>query len=224
MAWAYVNSTSGSAGGSNPALTTTWNITTGNRLFYAVHGSGTAVTSVADSAGNTYALIYSDSNLVIYAATITAGGGGTVTVTGTNTGGTSAAVILAEYSGVAGPVDVSVGTATATSNTPTSAATAATTGANELVIGVGTMIGANPTITGGTGYTLRTSFTLTTQYSIAWEDEDSGSSGTTQTASFALVTAEAGEVVCAAIKLAAPSSGIPTIRRVNQAVMRAAVT
>lgn len=152
-----------SKGASSGASTTTSAFssatTTGNLIVVSIstNGAANAVTSVTDTAGNTYAKVWSVANSSVtsdlwYAENITGGASQTVTVTVSTARAT--AVVAHEYSGISltSSLDKSV-TATGSSNAPASGNTPTTTVASEIVIGAVAMLGGATTFTVGSGYT-----------------------------------------------------------------------
>jgi hypothetical protein len=152
------------------AVTPGSNVTIGNRLVVEVgvwsEASPTA-TSVTDAAGNTYTELLhfkaSDkTEMSIWTAPITAGGGTRPTITVTPSSKADTGVVALEYSGVstisgATVLDQSIfntGT-TKAAETVLSGPTPPTTGENELAIGFYLDSGFGDTLGGGPGYTTR---------------------------------------------------------------------
>lgn len=140
--------------------TASWTSTSGNALFATIEADTVAANgiTVTDSKGNTWTRVISTSlagtfDLEVWAAfNIT--GGATHTVTATdNGGGVDSLIMVEEWSGVAtsSAIDKSVGATGVASSAANSGATAATTQANEVVIGVVAASG-NDTFTPGASY------------------------------------------------------------------------
>lgn len=159
--------------------------------------AGSAAMSVSDNKGNTWSKYTEsphwqpsgfDAVSEVWSAPQTTAG--TTTVTITYTGPTSSnfqwATAIQDYSGTStatgsGAVDVSAA-AKGSSTSPNSGTTGATTAAHELVIGGYSDDGAGNTLNAGTGFTLRIKKDGTTVSQAAIEDEDSGSIGSTLSA------------------------------------------
>ena len=152
------------------AVTPGSNVTTGNRLVVEVGMWSKAwptATSVTDSAGNHYVellhFMASDkTEMSIWTAPVTAGGGTRPTITVTPSSKTDMGVVALEYAGVSTVSDSTVvdrstlndGT-TGAAGTVSPGATQPTTGANELAIGFYLDSGFGDTLSGGSGYTTR---------------------------------------------------------------------
>lgn len=136
------------------------NTTSGNTIICGgAYNNDTAGTlSLSDNKGNTFNQIATGSSggdtqgTLFYAYNITGGASHQITAT-MSANFHDIAVICREYSGLTttDPLDKSSGTATALGTSHTSAATAATTQANELVVGF-IAASANTTCTAGTNY------------------------------------------------------------------------
>ncbi len=161
MAIALVQSQTGTATGANTSQPATWagNTTTGNLIVVAVSVSVNtlnSVTSITDSQTNTYTRIrstlYGSSAEceLWYAINITGGTLPTVTVNHTVS---SVAFTMREYSGLAtvSPLDKGISAVATTGTAMSSGATAATTQADELVLGY-MASGGTTSYTLGTGY------------------------------------------------------------------------
>ncbi|MGH9206337.1 MAG: fibronectin type III domain-containing protein, partial [Acidimicrobiales bacterium] len=164
---------SATAHGSNKsslAVAPSSNITTGNRLVVEAatwNGSGATTSSVTDSAGNTYVELThftaSDgTEMSIWSAPITKGGGTKPTITVRPTSSADVGLTSLEYSGLSSVADASVvdQKANATGMTTSarsisSGATGATTANNELAIGFYADSGFGDTLTPDPGYTSR---------------------------------------------------------------------
>lgn len=217
MAWAFVQAT---VSNTNVAFASGGNITTGNRLFVISNG----ITGVSDTAGNTWTQLGGSGVTTVWETTVTAGGGTapTITITG---GGGNQGIILAEYSGVQGPLDVStVNTSGVTVTSP------ASTGANELALGIATDAGdgTHPhgpfTATTGTFRAGSSGGGITQTVSLA--DLDSGSSGGTTSFTFVKGGSGTGAIFTTVllVKLAAPAVVRNRVARLaNLATMRGSV-
>jgi Domain of unknown function (DUF4082)/Concanavalin A-like lectin/glucanases superfamily/Fibronectin type III domain/Viral BACON domain/Bacterial Ig domain len=167
----FVQKVSGnSATGSSMQLTPASAITTGNRIVVmaGVWSFGAAtISGVADAAGNTYTKVASvkaseDTELSVWTAPITAGGGTKPAITITATGSADIGAAATEYSGLsaaAGTAAVdqfktATGTATA-AGFVTSGPTAALTGDNGLAMGFYADSGFSRTLTADPNYTER---------------------------------------------------------------------
>jgi hypothetical protein len=134
--------------------------TTGNLIVVGVSfDSGTlnTVTAVSDSKSNTYTKILdldgTQDVTLWYAQNITGGASHTVTVTFNSGAGAALGFVAQEFTGIASSssLDKSV-IAQGTSTTPASGNTAATTQADELVVGVLGFSSTSTSITLGSGY------------------------------------------------------------------------
>jgi len=174
------------SGVSTAAVTPSANITTGNRLVVLVGvwtNAGATAASVTDSAGNTYTEIlhYTASEgteLSVWTAPITAGGGTKPTITATPTVKADVGISAMEYSGLSSAagsaaVDQSAHATGTTSAAATvaSGATPATTAAGELALGFYVDSGFGDTLTAGTGYTARTNISNTGDIELLTEDQ-----------------------------------------------------
>jgi hypothetical protein len=198
VAPAYVQQAS--AHGANKtslAVTPTTNVTAGNRLVVLVGvwaSSNTTAKSVTDSAGNTYVEVLhftaSDgTEMSVWTAPITSGGGTKPTITATVTASADVGVTALEYSGLSAVTDASVvdqaahatGT-TSGSATVSSGTTAATTASNELALGLYVDSGFGDTLTAGAGYTARTNVSPAGDMEMLAEDQVLGAAGATPNA------------------------------------------
>ena len=171
----------------------------GNRIVVVSgiwNSSNSTATGVTDTAGNTYTELLhfkaSDgTEMSVWSAPITAGGGTKPTVTVKTTGTADMAVSASEYSGLATASDASVldksaqnsGTTGGTGATVSSGATAATTSGNELVIGAYVDSGFGDNLTGATGYNVRSNISNVGDMEILTEDQVSPTAGATPNAS-----------------------------------------
>jgi hypothetical protein len=168
-------------------------VTTGDRMMVEVgvwNSSGATASAVTDSAGNTYTELThfkasDQTEMSVWTAPITAGGGTKPTITAKVTSTADIGVAAVEYSGLstaAGPAAVDVqahatGT-TAAAATVSSGATPATTGSNELAIGFYADSGFGDTLTPGAGYTSRVNVAPTGDMELLVEDQAVGQGAT----------------------------------------------
>ncbi len=146
------------------------NVTAGDRLVVEVgvwRSGGASAASVTDSAGNSYVELLhftaSDkTEMSIWTAPITAGGGTRPTITVKASGKADVGVAALEYAGVSTVSDGSVVDRSAFNSGTTvapaaisSGATQPTQGANELAIGFYVDSGFGDALSGGSGYTTR---------------------------------------------------------------------
>jgi hypothetical protein len=164
-------------------------VTAGDRMVVEVgvwSSSGATATSVTDSVGNTYTeLVHfqaSDSTeLSVWSAPVTAGGGTKPTITVKATGTADIAMAALEYSGLSAAggtsvLDVSAHKSATTlgAATVSSGATAAATGDGELAIGLYADSGFADTLTAGTGWTGRVNVAPTSDMELLAEDQSAG--------------------------------------------------
>jgi hypothetical protein len=159
-----------SASGNSISVIPNSSVMAGNRLVVLVgvwnSGSPTA-SSVRDSAGNDYVEVLSTvagdgTELSVWTAPITAGGGTRPTVTVTATASADIGIAVLEYSGLSAATDLSAvdqkvsqdGT-TSGAGTVSSGATPATTAADDLALGFYVDSGYGDTVDGGSGWTSR---------------------------------------------------------------------
>ena len=189
----FIQQVNGRANATTVAVTPSANITAGNRLIVLVgawsNGAATAK-SVTDAAGNSYVEIQhfkasENTELSVWTAQITAGGGTKpkITVTGTAKADIGAAAL--EYSGLstaagAAAVDqlAQKSGTTSAAATVSSGATAATTAANELAMGFYVDSGFGDTLTPGSGFTARTNVSNTPDMELVAEDQLVGQGAT----------------------------------------------
>ncbi|WP_415856355.1 fibronectin type III domain-containing protein [Sinomonas sp. G460-2] len=170
----------------------------GNRLIVEVGiwgFSSPTASSVTDTAGNVYTeLVHfvasEHTELSVWTAPVTAGGGTKPTVTVKPTATADVGVAVLEYSGLstaAGTASLDVNAqatgTTSAAGTVSSGATPATTAAGELALGFYADSGFGVTIGGGTGFTVRTNVSNTPDLEFAVEDAAVGS-GATPNAAF----------------------------------------
>lgn len=228
MAWGLAqtaNGTTGTGTGTFGVAFSTANITAGNRILVAVanwNSLAPQVTSVTDSAGNTYngpvkRVTESDgTDVTLWDAQITAGGGTkpTVTVHSNQSSNNEFAVIIREYSGLttatSSYTDGVNGAVGGTGSASSGASSPVATASNELAYGVYGDGGNNDTVTVGSGWS---DFTFTgassTVAECAVEDRNSVS-GSGSTATFTLSpTGNPWGAIVAIYQLAA-AGGAPT--------------
>ncbi len=184
-ALAFVQQVNKRVAASTLAVQPTANVTSGDRLIVQVGiwsaGKATAA-GVTDSAGNTYTKLTSikaseDTELSVWSAPITAGGGTRPTVTVQATGSADIGASVLEYSGLstaagAGVVDqlkTATGKTTTAANV-SSGATAASTAAGELAIGFYADSGFSNALTGDPTYTVRTNVSPTGDMELLAQD------------------------------------------------------
>ena len=180
------------------SLTLPTTVTAGDRLvvMVGVWGSPTRTAkSVTDSAGNTYTELLNfrasdNTELSVWSAPITAGGGSKPPVKVTPSGSADIGVSVLEYAGLspaAGAAAVDqLATATGTTagaGAVSSGPTAATTADGELAVGFYVDSGFGNTINTGLGFTSRVNVSATSDVEFAVEDETVGL-GSTPNASF----------------------------------------
>jgi hypothetical protein len=152
--------------------------------------SGSTASTVTDSAGNTYTELThfkaaDGTELSVWTAPVTAGGGTKPTVTAKATSTADLGVAAVEYAGLstaAGPAVLDVqahatGT-TGAAGTVTSGATPATTAGNELALGFYADSGFGDTLTPGAGYTGRVNLAPTPDMELLIEDQNAGQGAT----------------------------------------------
>jgi hypothetical protein len=168
-------------------------VSTGDRIVVEVavwNSSGATASSVTDSAGNTYTELThfkaSDgTEMSVWTAPITAGGGTKPAITAKATSAADIGVAAVEYAGLstaAGTAALDVqahatGT-TGAAATVTSGATPATTSAGELAIGFYADSGFGDTLTPGSGYTGRVNLAPTGDMELLIEDQAVGQGAT----------------------------------------------
>ena len=199
------------------------NVTSGNRLVVLVGvwntGDPTAA-SVTDSAGNHYVellhfLASDGTEMSVWTAPITAGGGARPTITVTPTAKADMGVAVSEYSGLSTVADASVvdqsshasGT-TSGAGSVASGSTAATSAGNELAIGMYVDSGFGDTLTSGSGWTLRSNVSRTSSIELLTEDQVLASAGATPNATVG--TGASTVWLMATVVLQAASSNQPT--------------
>lgn len=184
---AFVQQTSAhSTGVTSLAVTPSSNVTGGNRLVVLVgvwSSSNATAKSVTDAAGNTYTelqhFIASDhTEMSVWTAPITAGGGTKPKITVTPTAKADVGVAALEYAGLStasgtGAIDQTAqntGT-TGAAGTVSSGATPATSTSNELALGFYVDSGFGDTLSTGSGFTSRTNVSATSDMEFLAEDQ-----------------------------------------------------
>ena len=161
-------------------------VAAGDRMVVEVgvwNSSHATASSVTDSAGNTYTelthFVASDgTELSVWTAPITAGGGTKPTITAKAASVADIGVAAVEYAGLstaagAAALDVQAHAtgSTAAAATVSSGATPAATGGNELAVGFYADSGFGDTLTPGSGYTGRVSLAPTPDMELLVEDQ-----------------------------------------------------
>ena len=198
-------------------------VTTGDRLVVEVGvwsvASATAG-SVSDSAGNTYTELThftaSDgTEMSVWTAQVTSGGGTIPTLTAKPTGSADVGVAMLEYSGVssvggASVVDVQGHASGKTSAAATVAAgsTAPTTAAGELALGFYADSGFGSALTAGSGFTGRVNVSKVSDMDLFAEEQITGAAGATPNATFG--TGASTIWLAATVVLKAEGSGAAT--------------
>ncbi len=174
------------SGVTTATLTPSNAITAGNRLVVLVgvwSSSAATAKSVKDSAGNTYTEIEhfkgsDNTELSVWTAPITAGGGTKPTITVTPSAKADVGTAALEYSGLSpaagtGAVDVtaqSTGT-TGAAATVSSGPTAPASAGNELAIGFYVDSGFGDTLSAGSGFTSRVNVSKASDIELLVEDQ-----------------------------------------------------
>ena len=168
------------------AVTPASNITAGNRIVVLVGiwaSTNPTAKTVTDSAGNTYVEVLhfkaSDgTEMSVWTAPITKGGGTKPTITVTPTAKADVGVAALEYSGLSTVADATAVDQTATNTGATgsagavsSGATPATTAGNELALGLYADSGFGDSLTAGNGFTSRTNVSNTSDIELLAEDQ-----------------------------------------------------
>jgi hypothetical protein len=148
------------------------------------NSGGPTANSVTDSAGNTYVKLTQfkaseKTEMSVWTAPITKGGGTRPTITATPSGAADLGIQVLEYSGLSTAPDATVvdqlktatGTTAASAATVQSGATAATTAANELALGFYLDSGFGDSLTSGTGFTQRANISPTSDIEFLVEDQ-----------------------------------------------------
>jgi Fibronectin type III domain/Domain of unknown function (DUF1929) len=194
VAPAFVQQVSTHKGSSSSlAVTPGSAVTLGNRLLVEVgvwNSAGATASGVTDSAGNTYTELThfkaSDgTELSVWSAPITAGGGTRPAITAHVTSAADIGVAALEYAGLSAAggalvLDVqahATGT-TATAGTVASGPTPATTSGGELAVGFYADSGFGDTLAAGSGYTSRVNLAPTSDMELLAEDQLAGQGAT----------------------------------------------
>ncbi|HEX3975509.1 MAG TPA: fibronectin type III domain-containing protein [Solirubrobacteraceae bacterium] len=195
---AFVQQVSVHSSATSVKLTPSSAITAGNRIVVLVgvwSSSAATAKSVTDSAGNTYTEVLhfkgtDNTEQSVWTAPVTAGGGTKPAITVTPTAKADVGAIASEYSGLstaAGTAAVdqvaSSSATTKTAATVSSGATAATSGSNELAIGMYVDSGFGDTLKPGTGFTQRANVSPAGDMELLSEDEALPTAGATANAS-----------------------------------------
>jgi hypothetical protein len=168
-------------------------VVAGDRMVVEVgvwSSSGAAASGVTDSAGNTYTELThfaaSDgTELSVWSAPVTAGGGTKPAITARATSTADIGVAAVEYAGLSAAGGTSVldvqahasGT-TGAAGTVTSGATPAVTGSGELVIGFYADSGFGDAVTSGSGFTGRVNVSPASDMELLVEDQGAGQGAT----------------------------------------------
>lgn len=218
MAYAIVQTKTGATSGAT-SFTMVWssNTTTGNLIVVVVGIITNTVSSITDSQSNTYTKATngkanSNDVEIWYAQNITGGTTPTITVN-TSASGTSSG-IAQEYSGLTASAFDKAVSGTGIAGTASSGNTAATTSANELIVG-GVAMGAS-TPTAGAGYGNLTVNSTTATNKVAIEDKRVTSTGA-QAATFG----GAGSIWSCSVATFAESTGATFIAAKNKPISQA---
>ena len=195
---AFVQQASARRTATTATVTPTANVTAGNRLVVEVgvwNASRATASGVTDSAGNTYTKVTSfaatdDTEMSIWTAPITNGGGTRPVVTARVTSSADIGVAVLEYSGLSsaaglGSVDAqnhAVGKTAGAAATVSSGATPATTAPGELALGFYVDSGFGTALVGGTGYTVRTNVSPNNTMDLLVEEQLLPAAGATPNA------------------------------------------
>jgi hypothetical protein len=190
---AYVQQVSAHSGNvASQAVTLPSNVKAGDRLVVETgvwNSAGATMGTVTDSAGNTYTelLHYMASDgteMSVWSAPVTAGGGTRPTVTVKPTSSADVGVAVLEYAGLSAVADATIvdqqahaaGT-TGAAATVASGATAATTAANELALGFYVDSGFGDALKAGSGFTQRVNISNTGDMELVVEDQAAAAAG-----------------------------------------------
>jgi hypothetical protein len=189
----YVQQVSGRAHAGSVGVTPGSAVSTGDRMVVEVgvwNSSHATASSVTDSAGNSYTELThfaaSDgTELSVWSAPITAGGGTKPTITARASSTADIGVAAVEYAGLStatgsAALDVQAHTSgtTGAAAMVSSGATPATTGSGELAIGFYVDSGFGDTLTTGSGYTGRVNLAPTSDMELLVEDQLVGQGAT----------------------------------------------
>jgi hypothetical protein len=169
-------------------------VTAGDRMVVEVgvwNTSGSTASTVTDSAGNTYTELThfkaaDGTELSVWSAPVTAGGGTKPAITAKATASADIGVAAVEYSGLSTAAGTAVldvqahatGTTGAAGGTVAPAPTPATTAGNELALGFYADSGFGDTLTPGAGYTGRVNLAPTPDMELLVEDQGVGQGAT----------------------------------------------
>src|SRR5450759_4297885 len=178
---------------SSLAVTPGLAVTAGDRLLVEVgvwNSQSATASSVSDAAGNTYTELThftaSDgTELSVWTAPVTAGGGTKPAITAKVTSAADMAVAVLEYAGLSTAAGTSVldvqahatGTTT-TAATIASGATSATASGNELAVGFYADSGFGDTLAAGTGFASRVNVSPAPDMELLAEDQPAGQGAT----------------------------------------------
>ena len=181
------------ASGTSLTLTPGTAVTSGDRLIVEVgvwSGGNATASSVTDSAGNTYTELThfkasDNTEMSVWTAPITAGGGTKPTITVKPTSAADVGAAALEYAGLStasgtGALDVqahAVGNSNGAA-TVSSGSTPATTAGNELALGFFADSGFGDTLTAGNGYTSRVNVSPNGNMELLAEDQTVGQGAT----------------------------------------------
>jgi hypothetical protein len=195
---AFVQAASTRAHGSTVAATTTSAVAANDRIVVEVgvwSSSSATTASVTDSAGNSYTELThfqasDDTELSVWTAPISKGGGAKLTVTAKPTSAADVGLAVLEYAGLSTVGDATAvdqqshatGSTGGSSATVASGPTAATTAGGELAIGFYVDSGFGDTLKGGSGWTQRLNVSPTGDMELLAEDQ-AVTQGTTPNAS-----------------------------------------
>jgi hypothetical protein len=176
----------GGAGVSSLSVTPATAVVVGNRMIVEVgiwnNGAPTA-SGVTDSAGNTYLELThftatDGTEMSVWSAPITKGGGTKPTVTVKATGVADIGLVALEYSGLSNASDATAVDqmahntgVTGAAGTVSSGATAPTTAANEMAIGFYADSGFSDKLTGGAGFSTRVNLSPDPNMELLAEDQ-----------------------------------------------------
>ena len=211
---------------SSLAVTPSAAVTAGDRLVVevGVWSSGSATASgVTDSAGNPYTELThftaSDhTEMSVWSAPITAGGGTKPTITAKLTAAGDVAVAAVEYSGVdpetgAAVVDVqthATGTTGSAAVAVSGGATAPTTAANEIALGFYADSGFGDTLTAGAGFAARANISGASDMELLVEDQAEAAQGATPNATIGTGKSTVWLAATVVLKASAGSGSNPT--------------
>ena len=175
------------------AVTTTGNVTSGNRVIVEVGVWGPlhpTTSAVTDTAGNAYVevlhLVASDATeLSVWTAPVANGGGGKLTIQASTTASADMGIQALEYSGLSTAPDASVIDQTAAASGTTAGAqmvssgsTGPTAAGNELAVGFYADSGFGDALAGGAGYSVRGNVSPTLDMEFLAEDTVVGQGAT----------------------------------------------